>query len=314
MTRTSQIDKTSPRQTWHEAARIEEQLGANECELLEYIARLPFIWVRDLQTMLGYADGSDVYRRLRQLRSLGLVGMIQPVLRPGHNPHLLYLTDLGLAVLALFWQVEVSDLARRLKLRAEDLLARLPTLAHLIASYEMLAALAASRQGWPRLLTWIRPWWCRFYRPMAKTPTTVRLFASVMLAWGDVGQRFLLLPDLGAYPLRLYRPMLNNLLLFRQLRLGKLAPLVIASPNKGRANVWRVLLQETARARGDRPLAACVTTSSELQDDLQPFVARCPLSPRAELPTWSPSYLQPLKARRWIQPVPCLVGDAPEAP
>lgn len=106
--------------------------------------------------------------------------------------------------------------------------------------------------------------------------------------------------------------MLNNLLVFRHIELGALAPLVVATSNDGRANVWRVLLQETARARGDYPLDACVTTWSDLQADLEPFVARRPLLPCSKLPAWSPSYFQALKPRRWTRPVPCFVGDGLE--
>jgi hypothetical protein len=222
----------------------------------------------------------------------------------------LYLTDLGLAVLAVYWQVEVTELVLRLKLRAADLLSRLPELPHLAASYELLATLAASGYGWPDLLVWTCPWRRRFYRPTAKAPVSVQVPAYAVLAWNDVGFNYLLVPDLGTYLLRIYRPMLNHLLVLRRVNEGRLAPLIIATTHPGRASKWRDLLSETAQFQGDYRLNACVTTWSSLQTAIEPFVTNGPMAPRAKLPAWSPSHLETFKARRRTQRIPCFVGTS----
>lgn len=69
MTKRSPTGEISTGRTWYEAARIKDQLVSSECQLLEYIARLPFIWAAALHNVLGYADGTFVYRCLQRLRS-----------------------------------------------------------------------------------------------------------------------------------------------------------------------------------------------------------------------------------------------------
>lgn len=296
---------------WGTARQIEDMLSGAECEVLEYIARLPLISVALLRFVIGFADAADIYHRLQRLRSHHLVGLVQPGLEPGHNARLLYLTDLGLAVLALFWEVEPAEMVRDLRLDTHDLLARLADLPYLLASYQMLAGLADAGSVWPTLLAWWRPWRRRFYRQTAKAPIRVRVPASVVLAWTDEGAQFLLVPDLLTHPGYPYRPMLNNLLALRHRNHGGLPALLIAT---WRPNTWRTILQETARSQQDRPLFAGVATWSSLHDDVEQFVARCHMFPAAELPTWSYEEMTLCKRRHDTQPIPHFVATDWETP
>lgn len=289
---------------WATAKQIEGQLSGVECEILEYTARLPLISVALLRRIIGFADAADVYHRLQRLRSLGLVGLVQPRLQLGHNARLLYLTDLGLAVLALFWEVEPAAMVRNLWLGSDDLLARLADLPHLLASYQMLAALAAAENTWPTLLAWWRPCRYRFDRQTARAPIRVRVPASAVLAWKDEGAQYLMVPDLVTYPGYHYRPMLNSLVALRLHNRGGLPALLIAT---WRPNYWRWILHETARSQQDRPLFAGVAFWESLDEDVEQFVAKCHMWPRAELPSWSYRRMTPYKQRRDTQRIPHFV-------
>ena len=119
--------------------------------------------------------------------------------------------------------------------------------------------MAASRPGRPDLLAWERPWRRRYRRPAAKHPSWVTLPAYAAVAWGGVGRRCLLVPDLATFPLRAYRPALARLVALRALG-GALPALVVATTDPGRARAWEQLVDETCRARAEAPLVARVVT------------------------------------------------------
>jgi hypothetical protein len=229
------------------------------------LASLPLLDEPVLRRLAGLRGGASVYRGLRRLADAGLIAAVRPPRRPGHAPRLWYLTDLGLATVALDQGVEPEPVARRNRLRREDLLALLPALPQLLAGYELLGALAASRPGQPNLLAWERPWRRRYQRPSAKEPVTAALPAYAALAWGDAAGAYLLLPDRGSAPLRLYRPTLDHLLVLRGLNGGELPTLVVATTDAGRAAAWRALLEEARRARNEPPLTARVATWDALR-------------------------------------------------
>src|SRR5207244_13257686 len=119
-----------------------------------------------------------------------------------------------------------------------------PGLPHVLASYELLAALAAARPGPPNLLAWERPWRRRYHRPTAKGLVTVTVPAYAALAWGDTPEAYLLVPDLGAAPLRLHRPTIDHLLALRARHGGELPALVVATTDADRAGDWREMIEE----------------------------------------------------------------------
>ena len=78
----------------------------------EELIRVPFADVTLLERLDG-SGGAAVYRRIARLRSAGLVGTLRPSIDPGHGPVLLYVTDLGLAAVAVAQQADPLDVARR---------------------------------------------------------------------------------------------------------------------------------------------------------------------------------------------------------
>jgi hypothetical protein len=270
---------------WAEAAAAAAELRARpgDRRTLLLLARLPLLPERVLERLAGARGGASLYRGLRRLAGTGLVGAARPGAPPGHAGRLYYLTDLGLAAVALDRGVALAHLARRNRLGGADLLALLPGLPQLLAGYELLAALAAGGPGRPDLLAWERPWRRRYWRATAKAPVTAVLPAYAALAWdrpdaeetedAEVGEAgaYLLVPDLATYPVRRFRPALDHLLALRVTGDADLPTLVVATSDAGRAEAWRDVLEEARRARAEAPLAACVATWGDLPAGLAPL-------------------------------------------
>lgn len=297
---------------WHDAqlaaASLEERGGDRRTLLL--LTRLPFVYAKVIEHLSGLRGGASVYRSLHRLAGARLVATIRPPLRPGHVPRLHYLTDLGIATVALDQGVDPEDLARRNRLRGRDLLALLPELPQLMAAYELLGMLAAAGRGRPDLLAWERPWRRRYQRPTAKAPVSVALPAYAAFAWGSAAGAYLLLPDLGGVPLHVYRTTLGHLLLLRSLRCADFPTLVIATSDLGRVAAWRDLIEEVRRARREAPLAACVTTWHELRADPEALGGLCSREPLSGTRLIRQLRLRPLRARHAASSLPELVGEA----
>ena len=294
------------------AAALAERTADRRTLLL--LIRLQFAGEPVLERLCGLQGGASVYRGLRRLCEDGLVDALSPSLRSGHEPRLWYPTDLGVATVALDQGVEPEPLARRNRVRGSDLLGLLPGLPQHLARHELLAALAASRSGTPDLLAWERPWHRRYQRPTAKAPVTAALPAYAALAWGEVARAYLLVPDPGAAPLRLHRPVLDHLLVLRGLHGGELPALVVATSDTGRAAAWRALLEEARRTRSEAPLAAVVATWDAIRAGPELLA-----DPAADVPRLAETLVQRvrLRAGRPRHPdarLPCFVGDALRAP
>ena len=289
------------------------------------LASLPLLPERAIERLAGLRSGARAYGGLRRLAGTGLVGAVYPAGLPGHGARLFHLTDLGLAAVALDQHVALEPLARRQRLRRADLLGRLPGLPHLLAGYELLAALAACRPGRPDLLAWERPWRRRYRRATAKHPVAAALPAYAALAWdpptgeaegAEGAGAYLLLPDLATFPLRQYRPALDHLLALRALGApdgGPFPTLVVATRDAARAAAWEALLEEARRGRAEAPLAACVAVWGALPAGLEPLRggADPPRSPsslvrRVRLPRGTPAHPD--------RPLPRLVGAPLGAP
>jgi len=300
------------RPCWRDAedAAAEMQRRPGERRLLLLLARLPLLPESVMERLAGLRGGASLYRRLRHLADAGLLAALRPPVRPGHAPRLWYLTDLGLAAVAVDQGVAVEHLARRNHLRGGDLLALVPGLPHLLATYELLGALATSRPGVPNLLAWERPWRRRYQRPTAKAPSTTALPAYAALAWGSETGAYLLLPDLATLPLPHYRRALGDLFALRDLAQDDLPTLLVVTSDGGRAAAWLALLEEVRRRRAEAPLTACISTWDGLRAGLEVLVREATSSPPAALV--QRVRLRPARPRRRpMYALPRLVGEDP---
>lgn len=301
--------------TWRDADAAPRAVAScpGDRRTLLLLAHLPLLSAAVMARLAGLQGPESVDRGLRRLVAAGLIADLRPAVQPGHSPRLWYLTDLGLATVARDQGVDPLSLARRNRLRRDELLALLPGLPQLVATYELLGALATARPGPPDLLAWERPWQRRYSRPTAKAPVTVALPAYAALAWGETAGGVLLVPDRGTAPLWLYRPVLDHLLLLRGLGTGECPALAIATTAPDRAAAWRELLEAVRRARGEAPLAAGVVTWDALRAD--PSVLTQDV-PAAEAPERliRQVCVAGLRVRRPGGSLPRLVGDAPLTP
>lgn len=268
---------------WGDAERMAQWLAARqtESEILTLVARLPFLNAATIGPLIGLQAGGHLYRCLVRLGTRHLIDTIRPVLQPGRSPDLFYLTDLGLATLAVLRQVDPIDLAKQNRLRRRDLLERVTRLPLLLACYELLALLAPSQLEAPRLRAWECPWRRRFQPATRKAPVSITLPAGVTLAGSDDVRAYLLLPDLGSCSVRAFRATLDRLVVLRGQQRARFPTLVVATLDRGRAAIWHDVLEEVREARREAPIAARVATWPELQVEAETS------RPRRTWPRWA---------------------------
>jgi len=302
------------RHHWHDAEEAQRWLqDRSRCSAVLYLlARLPFLDIRILHQLAGQHGPAAMYCSVARLRKAGLIASIQlPVYAP-NSPHLWYLTDLGLTTLALDLACDPLHLAQQFHLRAADLLKLVPSLRHLLDTYELLGALAASRPGSPTLLAWERPWRRRYPRPAGRSLGVVTVPAYAALSWNGVVSSYLLLPDAGAIPLRLQRATLASLLMLRRSQDGHLPPLIIATTDRERMWAWKRLLEEVRRANREAPLASRVVRWDDLPRGLTDLPAGEVEPSKGDLVR--PVRLPPFHPRSPASPLPRLVGDELASP
>ena len=288
---------------WRDAEAAANRLTESDRRALLLLVRLPLIWEAAIERLYGLSGGASVYRCLARLRTMGLITEMRPALRPVRNPGLFHLTDLGIATVAVDRQVDPEYLARRTRLRGTDLLARLACLPHVLALYDLLAALADSRTGRIDLLAWEQPWRRTFTRPTRRAPVSVELPAHAVLSWGSQAASCLLVPDLANFPFHVHRHLLAQLLAMRHLTVDAFPTLVVATTDARQA-AWHHLLRDVARERGEAPLSGVVATWPELREDRANFdqIAPC-IRPTS---SFSVRHLQlpPLDPRPPGKPIP----------
>lgn len=243
---------------------LAHRLTATQREVLGLLSWLPFAAVDVLTRLMGLGGPAEVYRVIGRLDALGLIGRIQPPLEGGHNPRLAYLTGLGVAVAAVENGVDPATLAQARRLRHGDLLRRLPRLAHDLALYRLLAAVAASGSEPPTLVSWQTPWRLS-YRRKSENFVTVQAPAWACLRWGEARGEYLLIADVGGFPLRRYWRLLRALVEWRHVEGGVLPLVVVGTVSEGRATAWRHLLVEAGRAQRDSPLDGHVVTWAQVE-------------------------------------------------
>jgi len=297
------------RRHWHDAEEAQRWLQDRpRCHAVLYLlARLPFLDIRILHQLAGQHGAAAMYCSVARLQTAGLISSIQPPVYAPNSPHLWYLTDLGLATLALELECDPLHLAQRFHLRRDDLLKLVPTLRHLLDTYEILGALAVSRPGSPTLLAWERPWRRRYPRRGGRTIGSVMLPAYATLSWSGMMGSYLLLPDAGAIPLHLQRATLAHLLMLRRAQDGRLPLLLIATTDRERMRAWKRLLDEVERAQREVPLVARIVRWGDLSRGLTDLPVQPNEQTRDNLVR--SIRLPPLRPRRPASPIPRLVGD-----
>ena len=297
------------RRHWHDAEKVLRWLQDRpRCNAILYLlARLPFLDIRVLHQLAGQRGPAAMYCSVARLRTAGLIASVQPPVYAPNSPHLWYLTDLGLATLALELECDPLHLAQRFHLRRDDLLKLVPTLRHLLDTYEILGALAASRPGTPTLLAWERPWRRRYPRPAGRSFGVLTVPAYAALSWNGVAGSYLLLPDAGAIPLRLQQATLARVLLLRRSQDGYLPPLLIATTDRERMRAWERLLHDLVRAHREAPLVSRIAR----WDDLSRGLTDLPLQGDEQTrgTPLRPFRLPPLHPRRPASPIPHIVSD-----
>ena len=296
------------RTRWRDAMAAADRLTEGDRRTLHQLTHLPLLWEGAIEQLSGARAGAPTYRRLARLRDMGLVGEVHPALRAGKNPGLLYLTDLGIATLAIDRRVEAAHLARRARLRGPDLLDRLLTLPHLLAAYQLLAALAGAPGERAELLAWEQPWRGRVRLPTRKAPVTVELPAYAALSWDGRTAELILVPDLANFPLRVYRPAIGVLQARRRVN-GATPPMLLIATTDDRRSGWMRLLDEVARSRRGAPLDARIVTWREPLDDRHDLDEVTGAAGPTPAVYASDLRLRPLDERRPGSPIPRPVGS-----
>jgi len=301
---------------WRDAeeARVWLRGRPSDQRALVLLDRLPLADAKVLEWLSGVRGSTTIYRSLTRLHDAGLIARVIPPTDQGSSPQRFYLTDLGLAALAIDQGIEIGEMARKYHLRGSDVVGLLPRLPQLGALYDMLGAVASSRPGRPSLLAWERPWHRRFRRPIAKAPIWVTFPAFAALSWGDETRTYFLLPDLEAFPPEIYRTTLNRLLRLRRIERRPLPPLVIATDAERGIAAWRELLEEVRRARFEVPLTVHVFEWAELHASLKRLEEREGTRHVPADHLIRSISVQPLQPRHPSSPLPRIVGDAPAVP
>jgi len=300
------------RLSWKDAQGAAQWLSnrSGDRRTMIYVAWLPLVHEYVIEELVGLRGGASIYRSLGRLRAAGLLATISPPLYPGRSQELYYLTDLGLATLAFDQGIELVDLVHRLHLGGPHLRSFLPRLDHLVGLYDLLGALAACRAGPSALLAWERPWRGRYHRPTAKTPISVTVPAYAALSWDDEPGAFFLVPDRGIIPLRLYRPLINQLFGLRRMEYTTFPVLVVATRDERRQHQWHEMLEDIRRLRNDVDLLARITLWGELRTGLAGIERLSPVQDLSVSQLRSAGYCAPCTYRRRNGPLPRPVGTA----
>ena len=296
----------SPQGTWEQARQLALDLKSNDRRTMLLLRTLPLASEVTLERISGVSHGASVYSCLVRLRDAGLVSSIRPAHPDTPGPRLHFLTDLGLATMAVDQDVDVREFARAGGARRTDILALLPQLDQLTAIYELVGQLAMAGPDDPQLTAYTRPWRWRSMVPGYKRPLNLVLPAFATFDWVAQTGSLLLLPDVTGTPIRRYRQALDRLLVKRAYDKHDLPLLVIATGAESRVARWKELLHEVEQARREAPIPAAVAIWTELPARLARQISSGHV-PAVRAP--QRKTIPPLKSVRWADKVPNLVGD-----
>jgi hypothetical protein len=297
---------------WADALATAQALQNRERDrwVLWKIAQLPFLSEEVLEQLAGVTR-RGLYPRVNRLTRSRLVGAIAPSLVAGHNPRLLYLTDLGVATTAVLLGVEPEAFACRTGVSRRHLIRLIPKLSGLQATYRLLGAFAAILPQPASLQRWEQPWRHCYFRPTTNTPSRVQLPAFAAFAVDGRPIRCLLVSDQGLVPMRSYRSVLNHLLAMRTMDCGSVPMLVVATEAGRRMRAWEAALQETAENHREAPLSASIANWSDLRAGLRAHSAiqlGSPVEPPSDMLSGLPRLEDAPASRR----LPKIVGSLDE--
>ncbi len=298
--------------SWADALAAAQELQDRERDqwVLWTLARLPFLSEEVLEQLAGVTR-RGLYPRVNRLTRSRMVAAIAPSLVAGHNPRLLYLTDLGVATTAVLLGVEPEVFACRTGVSHRHLIRLIPKLPGLQATYRLLGALAVILPQPPSLQRWEQPWRPCYLRPTTNTPSRVQVSAFAAF---DVNRRLarcVLVSDRGLVPMRAYRSVLNHLLTMRTMDSGSVPMLIVATDAGRRTRAWEAALQEAAEIHREAPLAACIAKWSDLRASLRAHGA-IQLGSSVEPPSDVLSGLPRLEDPRVSYRIPKIVGSLDE--
>src|SRR4051812_35412175 len=116
---------SQPRLHWHDVEDAAARLTPADHMTLKMLIRVPFADITLLTQLDGLHSGAAIYRRIARLRSGGLVDELRPTIELGHGPGLVYVTDLGLAAIAIAQRADPRAVARSFRVSGGDLQRRL---------------------------------------------------------------------------------------------------------------------------------------------------------------------------------------------
>jgi len=239
--------------TWQQAEAVLQTLSPGERAILLLIARLPFVHTRALARLRGlHGAPISTHRIIVKLTAAGLIAHTAIPASDVASAWLHYVTDLGIAVLALDMDVDAEQFARTFHIDrgALDQLHLRARQVHQV--YELLGMVASYGQGRPRLLAWEQPW----QRPVPGSNEGIGLPARCVLRWpGAVSGSMLLLPDLATFPVLAYRRTLRRLTRVQASPDGVDEPIVVGTWSERRAAAIQELAAEVASDEGLPPLA-----------------------------------------------------------
>jgi predicted transcriptional regulator len=238
----------SSRLTWADVTSAAGQLSPTDWRIERLLGLIPLVWP-DALHVLTRLELATVYASLARLQELGLLEFMQPSSRPGRNPRLYHLTDLGVAVAAAAVGQRPRDFARRHRLRSIDLQCAVAGLPQLIKTYELLLDVARGTPGFQELADWRPPW----PQPDVRKRTDESLIlwrpALLRLRRPDSDATWLLVADTTGVPFAHHRSMLRRVRNSARRRRGPTPPLVIRTTDAARAGCWARDLEQLGCTR-----------------------------------------------------------------
>jgi hypothetical protein len=223
--------------TWAGADAVARQLGPSDWRIVRLLGLIPLLWPDPLRA-LSRLTVPTAYASLARLQQLGLVDSVQTAWRPGRNPRLYHLSDLGVALAARAAGQRVAHFARHHRLRSADVQSALAGLPQLIQLYELLIEVVEGASGFEEVMDWRPPW----PQPDARrrTEASLLLWRPALLRLRCAGQAatWLLLADTPGVPFAHHRMVLRRVIASARRRQGPAPPLVIRTTDEARAGCW----------------------------------------------------------------------------
>jgi Replication-relaxation len=295
--------------SWADAERVASLLDHRDWRTLRLVGQLPLVPTAPLADLLGSRSLATAHRALRDLREAGLAASAPVISGRGRPRELWHLTDLGVGVLAIDQGAAPDDLARDRGLGGGVLRRLLLGWPQLVASYELLAAVARSRPGEVEVVTWERPWIRTVAAARGDQVTYVKLPTHAVVAWTQeqLSLEAVLVADLGEVPIRVQGRSLARLVSSSRPENGEHPFVLVAAPAGRRSRAWQRFAEQIHRGRGFTSWLKIVSWSDVHTGD--PIVADAPLLNHRQ--RTARVFSQEVQTRRQL---PHLVGATSDSP